>query len=84
MGTAGDHVRAPVEGVSAVKKRSVLLAGHKTSLSLEEPFWRELKEIASAEKRSLNALLEIIDRQRNTNLSSAARLYVLERLKARI
>jgi len=64
-----------------VRKRSVTIAGHKTSLSLEEPFWRELQALAKRDGISLNALIERIDAARGGNLSSAARVYVLERLK---
>lgn len=63
------------------KKRSVLLAGHTTSVSLEEAFWRRLTKIAEAEGISLNALVTRIDRERAAhggNLSSAIRVYVLE------
>ena len=66
----------------AIRKRSVTIAGHKTSLSLEEAFWRALKEIASADGTSLNALIEKIDRGRGGNLSSAVRVFVLERLRS--
>ena len=66
----------------AIRKRSVTIAGHKTSLSLEEAFWRALKEIASADGISLNALIEKIDRGRSGNLSSAVRVFVLERLRS--
>ncbi len=65
----------------AIRKRSVTIAGHKTSLSLEEAFWRALKEIASADGTSLNALIEKVDRERGGNLSSAVRVFVLERLR---
>ena len=65
----------------AIRKRSVTIAGHKTSLSLEEAFWRALKEIASADGTSLNALIEKVDRERSGNLSSAVRVFVLERLR---
>ncbi len=65
----------------AIRKRSVTIAGHKTSLSLEEIFWRALKEIASADGTPLNALIENIDRERGGNLSSAVRVFVLERLR---
>ncbi len=65
----------------AIRKRSITIAGHKTSLSLEEIFWRALKEIASADGTSLNALIENIDRERGGNLSSAVRVFVLERLR---
>ena len=65
----------------AIRKRSVTIAGHKTSLSLEEAFWRVLKEIAGADGISVNALIENIDRGRGGNLSSAVRVFVLERLR---
>ncbi len=64
-----------------VKKRSVEIAGHRTSLSLEEAFWRVLKRIATRDGVSINRLIERIDRERAGNLSSAVRIYVLERLE---
>ena len=67
---------------SAIKKRSVTLAGHRTSLSLEEAFWRALKEAARREGISIDALVERIDRDRRGNLSSAVRVYLLERARA--
>ena len=66
---------------SKVIKRSVTIAGHTTSVSLEEPFWEALQELARAEKRSLTALITDIDERRGTNLSSALRLYVLSSLR---
>ena len=65
-----------------VKKRSVEIAGHRTSLSLEQAFWRALKRIAARDGVSINKLIERIDRERGGNLSSAVRVYVLERLEA--
>lgn len=65
-----------------VKKRSVEIAGHRTSLSLEQAFWRALKRIAAQDGVSINRLIERIDRERAGNLSSAVRVYVLERLEA--
>jgi predicted DNA-binding ribbon-helix-helix protein len=63
---------------SAVLKRSLVIAGHKTSVSLEDEFWDGLKEIASERGTSLKELVGAIDAARNhTNLSSAIRLYVL-------
>jgi predicted DNA-binding ribbon-helix-helix protein len=62
-----------------VRKRSVTLAGHRTSLSLENEFWQALKAAAQAERLSLNALIERIDRERSGNLSSAVRVYLLHR-----
>ncbi len=66
-----------------VVKRSVTIAGHTTSISLEEPFWKALRDIAKAEGRSLAALNTEIDERRGTNLSSALRLYVLDYLLRR-
>ena len=63
---------------SQVVKRSIVIASHKTSVSLEEPFWNGLKEIAAEAGLTLSALASKIDAERQTsNLSSALRLYVL-------
>lgn len=59
-------------------KRSVRISGHPTSISLEAPFWQALCDIASRRQLSVNALLSAIDAERRGNLSSAARLFVLE------
>ncbi len=65
-----------------VLKRSVTLNGHRTSVSLEEPFWIEIKSIAETEKVSLNALISKVDEVRGAiSLSSALRLYILHRLR---
>ena len=64
-----------------LRKRSVVIAGHRTSLSLEQPFWDALKEIASLRGVSLARLLAEIDASRQGNLSSAARLFVLDALR---
>jgi len=66
---------------AARRKRSVTIAGHRTSLSLEEPFWQALKDQARAEGLSAAALIERIDRERTTNLSSALRVYLLGRAR---
>ncbi len=60
-----------------IRKRSVTIAGHRTSISLEEPFWDGLKRIAHARGQTLNALVGEIDAERKGNLSSALRVYVL-------
>ncbi len=65
-----------------VIKRTVNIAGHSTSVSLEQPFWDELIRIAADQDKSLSALIEDIDTARQTNLSSALRLYVLYHLKS--
>jgi predicted DNA-binding ribbon-helix-helix protein len=59
------------------RKRSIMIAGHPTSVSLEPPFWEALKRIAAARGQSLSALVEEIDRERTGNLSSAIRVFVL-------
>ena len=66
-----------------MKKRSVNIKGHLTSVSLEEEFWDALKRTAEKDALSLNNLVARIDEGRGeNNLSSALRLYVLERLLA--
>lgn len=65
------------------RKRSVRIGGHDTSVSLEGAFWDALGEIARARKTSLNALIAAVDRERQGNLSSAIRLFVLESLSRR-
>jgi predicted DNA-binding ribbon-helix-helix protein len=63
---------------SPVLKRSIVLAGHKTSVSLEDAFWNALKEIAAARRVTLSDLVVRIDKDRqHGNLSSALRLFVL-------
>ena len=65
-----------------IRKRSVKIAGHSTSLSLEGVFWDALKQVAASRGLSLNALIEEIDRGRGTNLSSAVRVYLLQHFVA--
>ena len=63
---------------STIVKRSTIIAGHKTSVSLEDAFWKELKAIASERDTNLSELVASIDSDRkHSNLSSAIRLYVL-------
>ena len=64
-----------------LRTRSMVIAGHRTSLALEEPFWTALKEIAENRGLSLARLIAEIDATRSGNLSSAARLYVLDQLR---
>ena len=68
---------------ASVKKRSVVVAGHPTSVSLEEAFWDALKRLADEEGVSVNALIARIDGSRSGNLSSALRVYVLDVLRER-
>ena len=60
-------------------KRSVTIAGHRTSVSLEADFWDALRQIAREEGLSVNALVSSIDKDRRTNLSSAIRIFVLRK-----
>jgi predicted DNA-binding ribbon-helix-helix protein len=69
---------------STVVKRSIILAGHKTSVSLEDAFWRGLKDIASSRRMTMSDLVSSIDLDRQQgNLSSALRLFVLNHYQAR-
>lgn len=61
-----------------MRKRSVTIAGHATSFSLEEEFWQALQTVARRRNLSLNALVSSIDAVRAGNLSSALRVFVLE------
>ena len=63
-----------------MKKRSISIHGHRTSVSLEEPFWTILRAIAVQRGLSLASLVQIIDKERNVGLSSALRLFVLAEL----
>lgn len=64
---------------SPVVKRSIVVAGHKTSVSLEEAFWSGMKEISSLRNMTLSELVGEIDTNRQQgNLSSAIRLFVLD------
>ena len=64
---------------SPVVKRSIVIAGHKTSVSLEDAFWKGMKEIAASRDLTLSDLVSTIDSERrHGNLSSAIRLYVLD------
>ncbi|MBI3699224.1 MAG: ribbon-helix-helix domain-containing protein [Afipia sp.] len=68
----------------AVVKRSVVVGGHKTSVSLEDAFWTSLKDIATRHGITLSSQIDTIDRDRRTNnLSSAIRLFVLEHFRTR-
>jgi predicted DNA-binding ribbon-helix-helix protein len=67
---------------SPILKRSIVIGGHKTSVSLEDAFWRGLKEIARAEGVTLSHMVNELDKSRvQSNLSSAIRLFVLDRLR---
>ena len=70
---------------STVFKRSIVVAGHKTSVSVEEAFWSGMKEISGARRMTLSQLVSEIDANRNqgNNLSSAIRQFVLDHFKSR-
>jgi len=67
---------------SLVIKRSVVLDGHKTSVSLEDAFWSDLKEIARMQRATLSKLITEIDKDRQGNLSSAIRVFVFDQVRA--
>jgi len=70
---------------SPVVKRSIVIAGHKTSVSLEDAFWKGLKEIAGGRDMTLSELVAAIDSdRRHGNLSSAIRLFVLDHYRRQI
>lgn len=71
---------ARVDAATRVTKRSVVVAGHRTSVSLEDAFWSGLGAIAARDGKSINAMIGEIDRGRAGNLSSAIRVFVLRRL----
>lgn len=69
---------------SPIVKRSIVIGGHKTSVSLEDAFWSGLKEIALGRHTTLSNTVAEIDRCRQqSNLSSAIRLFVLDQVRAR-
>ena len=67
-----------------MKKRSVSIRGHRTSLSLEDGFWEELARIAELRGKSVAGLIAEIDNSRSGGLSSAVRLFVLDTLKQEV
>jgi predicted DNA-binding ribbon-helix-helix protein len=68
---------------SSIIKRSVVIHGHKTSVSLEQPFWDAFRDIADGERMSTSALLRKVDAERrHANLSSAIRVFVLGHMRA--
>ena len=62
-------------------KRSLTIHGHRTSISLEEPFWMALNDIAKARQQSVASLVQLIDKGRVGGLSSAIRLFILAELR---
>ena len=73
----------PIKMKSSIVKRSIVIDGHKTSVSLEDAFWTVLKDIAHAECATVSKIVADIDKKRKLgNLSSALRLFVLDRTRA--
>jgi predicted DNA-binding ribbon-helix-helix protein len=70
---------------SSIQRHTIIIDGHKTTVSLENAFWRDLKEIAHAQEATLSELVAKIDQtpqtRQQSNLSSAIRLYVLEHIR---
>ena len=66
---------------TTIRKHSVLIAGHATSVSIEDVFWQELTLIAESRGQSLNTLVSEVDETRTGNLSSALRVFVLQNIK---
>ena len=62
-------------------KRSLTIHGHRTSISLEEPFWVVLNDIAKARQQSVASLVQMIDKERVGGLSSAIRIFILAELR---
>ncbi len=67
-----------------IKKRSICISGHATSITIEDEFWIELKKISKEERVSINILISEIDKNNSGNLSSAIRLYILDNLKQKL
>ncbi len=73
-----------VETPNIIKKRSVIISGHSTSVTLEAPFWDALRSISREKDVSINHLISDIDNKNNGNLSSAIRIYVLQDLQSKL
>ena len=79
------HITSLLEKImqSTIAKRSIIVAGHQTSVSLEDAFWNGLKEIGKRHNRTLSELVgDINGRRQRGNLSSAIRLFVLDQFRA--
>ena len=79
MSVAPDLAAGLAPDEARIEKHSVLLRGHRTSISLERAFWRALVAAAEAEGTTINALVARIDEGRSGNLSSAIRVWLLSR-----
>jgi len=70
-------------GMHPIRKRSVIVSGHRTSVSLEELFWEALAELATERRISINHLVTEIDCESPSNLSSAIRIHILQTFRER-
>lgn len=68
---------------NSLNKHSIVIAGHQTSVTLENIFWKEFRKIAKARGQSLGQLITEIDQNRTANLSSAIRVFVLKDLQGK-
>lgn len=84
VGAVGDFMKPTIDK-REIAKRSVIVSGHRTSVSVEDEFWDEFKQIASRDGKSVNDLISEIDRAQPeaANLSSALRLYVFKDVQSR-
>ncbi|MBR9973663.1 ribbon-helix-helix domain-containing protein [Magnetospirillum sulfuroxidans] len=67
-----------------LKKHSIIIAGHASSVSLEPEFWDELKQISDRDGISINQIISMIDADRGGNLSSAIRIFIINDLRRRL
>ena len=79
----GGNGRAIGDDPAAIRKHSVKLSGHSTSLSLKGVYWDALREVAAEMGFSMNRLIEKIDRERSGNLSSAVRVFLFQHYRKR-
>lgn len=79
-----NHGEASEDVPGEMRKRSVVIAGHRTSVSLENAFWEALKQEAAARGQTINQIITGIDKQRYGNLSSAIRLFILENIRSAV
>lgn len=68
---------------NVLRRRSVTIAGHRTSVSLEDPFWDQLKRLANERSISIAQIVAEVDKGRGGNLSSALRVFVLQEVLKR-
>ena len=71
-------------GFFALEKHSLTIAGHRTSVTLEPVFWRAVREIARQRGQTIAALITRIDAERDGNLSSALRVFVIEHYRVEL